>query len=157
MSCIKLYLFALFASLIFLGCKKYPENTIYSNHPEKFFKGGKITSYKVNGVERMQYYRDLYKNFPYNYIGHSIPDIFELPFTYDAGSESFVSDYGEGSIKFSETKREVELRFQPVYWDKGAENIFVHDLCWKIIKLNKSGQMKLQAKYEFKLYEIGFN
>lgn len=151
------YLIVFLIAAVLTGCKKYPENTIYSNHPEKYFKGGKITSYKVNGVDRMQYYRDLYKNFPYNYVGSSIPDIFDLPFTYDSGTENFKSDYGEGSIKFSETKREVEIRFKPINWNYGAENIFVHDLSWKIMKLNKSGQMKLQAKYDFKLYEIEFN
>ena len=158
MKYLKIYLLVMLAGLFSAGCKKYPENTLHSNHPEKYFKGGVITSYKVNTLDKMPYYRDLYKNFPYNYYaGHSIPDVFTLPFTYDAGSESFSSEYGEGSIKFSETKREIELRFKPVNMDAGAENIFVHDLCWKILKLTKSGQMKIQAKYEFKVYEIEFN
>lgn len=153
----KIYLIVLFTGLVFFGCKKYPENRIWSNHPEKFFKGGTITSYKINGVDRKQYFIDLYKNFPYNQYGTSIPNVFELPFTYDSGNESFKSDYGEGTIKFSETKREMEIRFRPKNFEFGAENIFVRDLSWKIMKLTKSGELKIEARDNFKLYEIQFN
>jgi hypothetical protein len=153
----KLYLILLFIGSILFGCKKYPENRIWSNKPEKYFKGGTITSYKINGVDRKQYFIDLYRNFPYNQYGSSIPNVFDLPFTYDSGSENLSCDYGEGTIKFSETKREVEIRFKPKNMDFGAENIFVRDLSWKVMKLTKDGQLKIQTQADFKLYEIQFN
>jgi hypothetical protein len=153
----RIYFLLMAMVLIASACKKYPENRIWSNHPEKFFKGGKITSYKINGVDRMQYFRDLYRNFPYNQYGTSIPDVFELPFVYDSGNESLTCDYGEGTMKFSETKREVEIRFTPKNYAFGAENIFVRDLSWKIMKLTKSGELKIEARDNFKLYEIQFN
>lgn len=140
-----------------MGCKKYPENKLWFKKPEQVFKGGKITSYKINGVDKMQYFRDLYKNFPYNWYGHSVEDIFEIPFEHGAGSEDLNTEYGEGSFRFSETKREVEISFTPVNSNYGAENIFVGNISWKIMKLTKTGQLKLQGKYNFKLYEIEFN
>ncbi len=105
----------------------------------------------------MQYFRDLYKNFPYNWYGKSIQDVFEIPFEHGAGSEDLNTEYGEGTLKFSETKREIEISFQPVNSSYGAENIFAGNISWKIMKLTKTGQLKLQAKYNSKLYEIEFN
>jgi len=154
---LKKYLLLIFTGLLFFGCKKYPENTLWSNHPEKFFKGGKITSYKVNGADRMPYYRELYKTFPYNLYGQSVPDIFDLPFDYNAGSEAFTSDYGKGTLHFSKTKREVVISFRPANFEYGAENIFVHTISYKIMMLNKSGQMKLKGNYNSQVYEIEFN
>lgn len=153
----KLYLLIAFTGILFSGCKKYPENKLWFKNPEQAFKGGKITSYKVNGVDRMPYFRNLYKSFPYNWYGHSVDDIFELPFDYHSGEENFDSEYGEGSLKFSETKREIAIKFVPVNADYGAENIFVGNLSWKIIKLTKAGFLKIEGKHDFKLYEIEFN
>lgn len=153
----KLYLLIAFIGILFTGCKKYPENKLWFKNPEQVFKGGKITSYKINGVDKMPYFRNLYKSFPYNWYGHSVEDVFELPFDYHSGEENFDSEYGEGSLKFSETKKEIEIAFKPLNSEYGAENIFVGNLSWKIIKLTKTGFLKIQAKHDFKLYEIEFN
>ncbi|HWY11343.1 MAG TPA: hypothetical protein VN026_08460 [Bacteroidia bacterium] len=157
MKFLRSYLLFALLGILFFGCKKYPENNLWFKKPDKVFKGGKITAYAVNGVDKMPYFRDLYKSFPYNWYGQSVDDIFELPFTYAAGSEDFNSDYGKGTLKFSETKREIEISFKPLNWDQGAENIFVGNISWKIMKLTKTGQLKIQGKYDFKLYEIEFN
>jgi len=141
----------------FPGCKKYPENNLWFKNPEKTFKGGYITSFNRNGVDLMPYYRTLYKNFPYNYYGASIADVFSLPFTYSSSNKDFSSEIGSGSLEFSQTKREVEITFKPINEAYGAENMFIDKLSWKIIKLTKSGQMKIRADYNFKYYEIQFN
>lgn len=101
--------------------------------------------------------RKLYTEFPYNYYGQKIDDVFALPIEYDAGQNEVNTEYGKGSLNFSETKREVEISFTPKNQDLGAQNIFVGRLSWKIMKLTKDGVMKLQAKYNFITYEIQFN
>jgi len=141
----------------FTGCKKYPENTLWFKNAEKVFKGGRITSYTANGQDLMPYYKNLYSTFPYNYCGQKLDDALSLHFNYDNSNKEISSDLGEGSFKFSKTKKEVAIIFHPVNEDFGAENIFQARLSWKVLKLTKDGQLKIQADYNFKTYEIQFN
>ncbi len=157
MKLFKTYLFIFIIGSLFLSCKKYPENKLWFKNPTTTFKGGKITSYTINGNDRMAYFRNLYRSFPFNQYGHSIDDVFDIPFEYNPGNEDFDLEYGGGILRFSETKREVEITFEPINFEYGAENIFVDRLSWKVLKLTKDGIMKIQAKYNFKTYEIQFN
>lgn len=141
----------------FSGCKKYPENTLWFKNAEKVFKGGSITAYNVNGQDLMPYYKNLYSTFPYNYCGQKLDDALSLHFNYDNSNKEISSDLGEGSFKFSKTKKEVAIIFHPVNEDFGAENIFQARLSWKVLKLTKEGQLKIRADYNFKTYEIQFN
>ncbi|HRD40224.1 MAG TPA: hypothetical protein PLC65_16475 [Bacteroidia bacterium] len=141
----------------FSGCKKYPENTLWFKNAEKVFKGGRITSYTANGQDLMPYYKNLYSTFPYNYCGQKLDDALSLHFNYDNSNKEISSDLGEGSFKFSKTKKEVAIIFHPVNEDFGAENIFQARLSWKVLKLTKDGQLKIRADYNFKTYEIQFN
>ena len=147
----------LFFIVLFLGCQKYPENTIWFKDPQTLFKGGKITSFTKSGIDQMPNIRDLYKDFPYNFYGTSIPDVFDLPFTYDAVGQNLICDYGSGNFKFSKNKKEVEITFIPKNADGGANNIFLQDLAWRILKITESGQLKIQAEYNLRIYEIQFN
>ena len=153
----KTYLLIVIIGILFFGCKKYPENKLWFKNPEKVFKGGKITAYTINGADRMSYFKALYRDFPYNYYGQSIPAVFDIAFEYNSSDKEIKTTYGEGSFTFSETKREIEISFKPVNVDFGAENIFVGRLSWKIMKLTKDGVLRIQAKDNFKLYEIQFN
>lgn len=157
MKLIKTYLFAVFIALLFFGCKKYPENKLWFKKPKDVFKGGKITLYTINGIDQKPYYKNLYFAFPYNLYGKRIDDVFELPFEYNSGSSEFKCEYGEGSLNFSETGKEVGISFTPVKEEYGAENIFVGNFSWKILRLTKDGVMKIQAKENFKVHEIQFN
>lgn len=143
--------------LLFTGCKKFPENTLWFKNPDKVFKGGKITSFTMNGIDQTQIYRDKYKYFPYNYYGSSIDDVYQTEFTFNAGNKELSSVIGKGSFKFSETQREVEINFKPKNWEYGAESIFMAYLSWKVLKITADGQLKIQAEYNFKKYEIQFN
>jgi hypothetical protein len=154
---LKNYILFICIGILFFGCKKYPENKLWFKKPKDVFKGGKITMYTMNGLDQMPYYRNLYNTFPYNYFGRSIGDVFELPFEYNSGEEDFDSEYGEGNFRFSETGREVEIGFTPVNENYGAKNIFIARLSWKVLKLTKSGQLKIRADYNFKVYELQFN
>jgi hypothetical protein len=158
MKTLKTYLFIFIIGSLFLGCKKYPENKLWFKDPKKVFKGGKITSYTMNGLDRMKYFRDRYSTFPYNQYGKKIDNVFEIPFEYHSGEEEISTEYGKGSLHFSETKREIEITFKPLNEEYGAENIFVsRGVTWKIMKLTKDGVLKLQGKYNFITYEIQFN
>lgn len=151
-------LIALAGILICLSaCKKFPENSLWFKQPAKVFKGGYITSFTMNGIDIMPYYKNLYKVFPYNYYGKSIENVFDVQFQYTSSNRDLDSDIGNGSLIFSKTQREVEISFKPLNWEYGAENIFLANLSWKILKLTKSGQMKIQADYNYKKYEIQFN
>lgn len=157
MGSFKTYLVAFFIGILFVGCKKYPENKLWFKNPKTTFKGGKITSYTINGLDKMPYYKNLYSGFPYNYYGHSIDDVFSIPFDYDAGGEKISTEYGSGGFHFSKTKREIEISFTPVNEDYGAESIFPPRQSWKVMKLTKDGVLKIQVDYNMKLYEIQFN
>lgn len=102
-------------------------------------------------------FRDMYKNFPYNFYGTSIPDVFALEFTYDAGGQSIKTDYGEGIFKFSKNNKEVEIDFKPTNYNAGAQNMFIQGMSWRILKLTPSGQLKIQAEYNLRIYEVQFN
>lgn len=143
--------------ILIFGCKKYPEDTVWFKDPQKLFKGGKITSFTMSSIDQMQPIRDLYANFPYNYYGTPVPDVFQLPFTYDENSQTISTDYGTGVFKFSKNKKEIEINFIPKNSDVGAQNIFIQDLNWKILKLTTSGQLKIQADCNLRVYEIQFN
>lgn len=158
MRSLKRYLFIFIISSLFLGCKKYPENKLWFKDPKKTFKGGKITAYTVNGVDKMKYFKDLYSTFPYNHFGKKIDDVFEIPIEYHSGEDEISTEYGKGSLRFSETKREIEISFTPINENFGAENIFVsRGACWKIMKLTKDGVLRIKAQYNFITYEIQFN
>lgn len=158
MKLLKIYLLAFCLGILFLGCKKYPENKLWFKNPEKVFKGGKITAYTVNGIDKMPYFRNLYYYYPYNYFGKKIDDVFELPIEYSSSSGEIKTEYGKGSLRFSKTKREIEISFTPTNQDNGAENIFVNrGASWKIMKLTKEGVLRIKAQYNFITYEIQFN
>jgi hypothetical protein len=137
------------------GCTKYPENKLWFKDPAKAFKGGKITLYTINSVDHMHTVRALYRDFPYNYFGTSIPDVLDQEFSYSDGSLS--SSFGDGSMKFSQKGKDVEISFHPINEDKGAQNIFIAPSVWKILKLTKQGQLKIQAVIDYKIYQIQFN
>jgi hypothetical protein len=151
----KLAFTILLLGFLFAGCKKYPENKLWFKDPGTCFKGGKITSYKINGVDHMPAVRAWYQSFPYNYFGQKVDDVFEMEFTYDGTNLN--SEYGEGTLKFSEDKKYVEINFTPKNQNYGAQNLFVASLRWKIMKLTKNGQMKIETEHEVKTYEIIFN
>lgn len=142
---------------LFSGCKKYPENKLWFKKPETVFKGGKITMYTVNGVDHMPEVRAMYRDFPYNYFGKSIPDVFDLTFSYDSKSETLSSDIGEGGFNFTAKGKDVQIGFKPVNDGYGAQSIFVTPTNWKILKLTKSGQLKIQANIQYDVYVIQFN
>jgi hypothetical protein len=144
-------------TLVSSGCKKYPENKLWFKKPENVFKGGKITMYTINGIDQMPSIKAMYNTFPYNYFGKAIPDVFDLSIEYDRGSDNLTTEYGEGAMTFSKKGKDVTIQFNQKNEVHGAANMFVAPMSWKILKLTKDGQMKIQALYDYKVYVIQFN
>lgn len=141
----------------FSTCKKYPENRLWTRHPQKYFNGGVITAYTENGIDIMPKIRNWYSDFPYNYYGQKIDDVFTLPFSYDKATDEFTTDYGAGYFHFNSDGKTVDISFTPKNSLYGAQNLFVENENWQILKLTKSGQMKLKVTMNYKYYEIQFN
>ena len=153
----KKYLLLLIICIGFFGCKKYPENTVYFKDPKNFFKGGTITMFTQDGIDHLHDIKDLYFNFPYNFYGVQIADATQLPFTYNSGDDTFTSDFGEGNLIFSKTRKNVEIAFKPKNFEFGAQSIFYGYYSWKVLKLTKSGTLKIQAYVNLKTWIIQFN
>lgn len=160
---IKYLLFIIIGILFIIKCKKYPENNLWLKKPEKVFKGGKLTSYTVNGVDSFPMWDDIYINAPDNNGNGYKYDLRTAYFGYDfkdRGS-SFWTEVGEGTLEFINKKKDVTINFtmdevpglaKPIY------NIFLTKLStWKILKLTKSGTLKIQRNYNNKIYELQIN
>jgi len=143
--------------LAFCGCEKYPENKLWFKKPEEAFKGGVITYYTIDGIDQIPKIRAWFAEFPYNYTGQKIEDVFALPFTYDKGSSEFKNEYGSGFVKFVSGGRRVEIIFSPKNEEYGAKNVFTQSENWEILKLTKEGQMRVKTVINSKFYELQFN
>lgn len=150
--------------VVFLGCKKYPENNLWLKKPEKVFKGGLLTSYTVDGVDSFPMWDNIYSTPPdYNGMGYKY-DIRKTEFVYDYSdhkNNSLDSNLGGGLLDFVNKKKEIEIRFKMTSPSGVAEakyNVFLtENSTWKILKLTKSGTLKIQRIYNNKIYEIQIN
>ena len=150
----------LIAIMCFISCKKYPENTLWLKNPEKNFKGGKFTSFKVNGVDSMPMWERIY-NTPPNYNGLNFSyNPRNIEFAYDKKEDMFSSYVGNGSLKFISKKKKVSIFFymSPALGTNPICNIFyTKDSEWDILKLDKKGTLKIQRTFNNKTYEIQIN
>jgi hypothetical protein len=153
----KIFFLLSILSFGFFGCKKYPENKLIFRDPETCFKGGKITMYTIGGVDHLKDITDLYETFPYNYYGKKIDNVLDVQFNYNKGDNTISCDYGDGTFEFSRSKKDILISFKPLNHEYGAQNIFIADANWKILKLTKSGQLKIQAYINARMYAIQFN
>lgn len=144
----------------FSSCKKYPENTLWFKNPEKVFKGGKLTAFKVNGVDSLPMWDNIY-NTPPEYNGFYSPFNARLiEFSYQRKEDLLSSNIGQGSLQFHNKKKEVSISFSMIA-NAGAHpkyNLFyTKQSNWKILMLNKEGALKIQRIYNNKTYEIQIN
>ena len=110
-----------------------------------------------NTFDKMGKIRGWYNTFPYNYYGTKIDDVFALPFSYNKENEVLSTEYGTGYLHFNNGGKSVDISFTPINSEFGAENMFVQNENWEILKLTKDGQMKLKATINYKTYELQFN
>jgi hypothetical protein len=162
----KLYLFYItfLFGVIFLACKKYPENNLWLKKPEKVFKGGELTSYTVDGVDSFPMWDAIYNTPPdYNGMGYAF-DVRSTYFGYDYSDHKdnrIGSKLGYGTLDFINKKKEIAIWFvmtSPSGVAEAKYNVFLtENSTWKILKLTKSGTLKIQRTYNNKIYEIQIN
>ena len=151
----------LILALIFVfSCKKYPENNLWFKRPQKAFKGGNITSIKVDGVDSLSYLNGL--------CGF---DISKEKFTYFDDWKGLNAEKIQGSLRFGKgTNQDLKkkecgfvLQFYP---NKNQFTInpsnppylpFERYSVWQIEKLTNKGQFKISLEKNGKLYEVQFN
>lgn len=159
---VKIILYILFFFSIF-SCKKYPENNLWLKKPEKVFKGGYLTSFKVNGVDSFPMWDAIYINAPDNNGNGYKYDLRTAYFGYDFKDRgtSIWTEVGEGTLEFINKKKDITINFtmdEVLGLAKPTYSIFSTKLStWKILKLTKNGTLKIQRDYNNKRYEIQIN
>ena len=159
------YCLALVLLLFFVGCrKKYPENTmkLFQNPKGYDLMRGFITSYKVSGVDSLQYL-NIFQNPNNIYCSQNISEM-ELMTANPYSGRNVVSHSCIGKINYNWTDNYnyifIYYEFDNVYLKK---NLFLESgMKWKILKLIPSKNttkhtLKIELNYNNNLYEIQFN
>jgi len=146
-----------FFSILFLSCKKYPENTLWFKKPENIIQGDyKITQYTINGNNYIdglstQLGLDVTTLEWHFYENHGSGDIYGL------------NNDVVGLYKFAEKKKKLSLTFYSAYFDppnQVLQTIFaVSSGNWDIVKLINKGKpvLKIKRVINGNAYEIQFN
>lgn len=147
--------------LFFISCKKYPENRLWFKKPERAFKGGKLTSFTVNGVDSITLLNstwgfDLTANNFSLYKPYHDNSGWDIKGDFDG----YVAFKGDKEIIFRIKKSEpTSTQPTPLY------NPFLYhgdsdgksDDRWDILKLTRKGVLKLRRKMNGKVYELQIN
>jgi len=149
----------------FISCrKKYPENTMkLCQNPKGYdLMRGFITSYKVNGVDSLQYL-NIFQNPNNIYCSQHISEM-ELMTANPYSERNVVSHSCIGKINYNWTDNYnyifIYYEFDDVYLKK---NLFLESgMKWKILKLIPSKKtnkhtLKIELNYNNNIYEIQFN
>ena len=151
-------------------CKKYPENTLWSLSPEGAFKGGYITAYTVDGADSIPMWNTIYNTSPYN--GFTPPSPVGLLYDFKTflwkvpHEKTLTSEIGYGEFHFYANKKYIYIYFKmDLFYTSSPWNnpppqyniFYTAEGNWKILKLTKSGTLRIQRIYNNKVYEIQFN
>ncbi|MCA0431577.1 MAG: hypothetical protein LCH32_13855 [Bacteroidetes bacterium] len=161
--------------IIFYGCKKYPENTIWFKKKKNidiFLGSYRLTGYKVNGIDSLDalnYYIDT------NLTSMKIGDLrfqdnsvereskgykYSISIVYRIKSTGFGSSYSY-IYNYSRNRKCVDFKYN-FYWDKTAypmlikKDIFINEAPWEIIRLELGKITKLKKIVNNLTYEIQF-
>ena len=152
--------------LLFIGlnsCKKYPENNLWFKSPESAFKGSHhLSAFTVDGVDSLPMWDALYTT-PPNYNGYrgllKATNIYMDNIEKISGYLS--SQIGGGTFHFFNNKKYIYIFFKmstQLYTPPATYNLFyTQESNWKILKLTKSGTLRIQRTYNDKVYEIQFD
>jgi hypothetical protein len=148
------------------SCKKYPDNDLWFKSPESAFTGlDKLTEYTVDGIDSMPMWDVLYNTGP-DYNGYWPADP-SRPFVmkdinFSIQGQTIDCYIGIGSFHFYNNKKYIYIYFKMD--DKGHNlpfpkyNLFYNvESNWKILKLTKSGTLRIQRTYNNKVYEMQFD
>jgi hypothetical protein len=144
---------------LFTSCKKYPENNLWFSSPERSFKGGKITSFTVNGADSSSLMNSMWN-----------VDIAERSFEVKRRSENEYVASGDfnGVINYlGKTQLNIILipdnmgafstsgNYNPI--NSNGVSADRSDGRWDILKCTRKGQMKIRRTVNDRTYEIQFN
>jgi hypothetical protein len=158
-----LLIIALFLGLV--TCKKYPENNLWFKNPYNVdIMPGHITSYKVNGIDSLEflnsYYMPVFPNSSYPYTKEERNIYTEKVKSARVGKVNFEIHtwLGKGSVEWNEDKKSINIFF---YQDSGyyKKNIFIakETIKWDIVYLDRKGKKtKIKTTYNNNTYEITF-
>ena len=141
--------------LLFVACKKYPENNLWFKNPEKIkiFDYSKIKSYRVNGIDSLQAmnaYVDqsiLNQKSQMHYWfrvedGVFMKDLQNYVFGQSLAFASNIFDF-----EFTKDKKKIKVDFKPspVF----NKNLFISpSVEWTIVRLSKSADLTLETVLE---------
>lgn len=157
----------LLAFIFGFSCKKYPENTLWFKSPKRLsFICGKITSYKVNGIDSLQFL-DSYYSPGISKISEGNIDCYATcnsckgmhDFAYATELNIGFRTIYNGTCEYGNRYKTVKIYSKPdtSYYKK---NIFVESgLDWDIIYLSKKdNKRKMKTTLSNgNTYEIQFN
>ena len=143
-------------------CKKYPENTLWFKSANSAFKSGNLTAFTVDGIDSIPMWNTFFNTPPYG--GFAVPasnspyDILTVFWRIDKGV--IESGFGTGSYHFFNNSKDIYIYFRmydDIYNHPQTYNIFYSaETTWKILKLTKSGTIRIQRTYNNKVYEMEF-
>ena len=148
---------------LFNTCKKYPENTLWFKTPYSAINFTHIKNYTIDGIDSIPMWNTIYNTPPYGgFPAHNeLWDITAFSWRVDTKINEIYSDLGAGSFHLFNNKKELYMFFKMYTGIDGQipkNNIFYSEESnWKIIKLTKDGNLKIQRTYNNKVYEIEFN
>ena len=149
-------------------CKKYPENTLWFKTPTSAIESGGVylKGFTIDGVDSLPMFNAIFNNPPYG--GFPPPsigefrDITKLTWYFDhRESEMEINtNWGQGEFHFFNHKKELYIFFL-MYDDINGLPVnynffYTRESNWKILKLTKQGELKIQRTYNNKVYEMEF-
>ncbi len=146
---------------LFTTCKKYPENTLWFKTPSSAISSGYLKGFTVDGVDSLPMFNAILNNPPYGgFNPHT--DLWDITtFFWRFDKEGINSSFGSGSFHLFNNKKDIYIYFQMNDGLNGLPvnyNIFyTNESSWKILKLTKNGDLKIQRTYNNKVYEMEFN
>ena len=151
---------------LFTTCKKYPENTLWFKTPTSAIEsssGLNLKGFTVDGVDSIPMINAIFNNPPYN--GQNPPtqfiDATRYIWYFDerGGVNEIRTDLGQGEFHFFNHKKELYIFFVMHDFPGGPVTynfFYTKESNWKILKLTKQGELKIQRTYNNKVYEMEF-
>ena len=150
---------------LFMSCKKYPENTLWFKTPNSAIGQCHLIAFTVDGDDSIPMWNRIYNTSPYN--GYSPPppgtqrNISDATWDFHyRASDEFLTDFSSGSFHLFDHKKQIYIYSRmdvTSYLPPPTYNLFyTAESNWKILKLTKDGNLKIQRTYNNKVYEMEF-
>ena len=147
-------------------CKKYPENTLWFKTPTSAIESGGVylKGFTVDGADSLPMFDAILNNPPYGGLptptGFRDVTKFTWYFNEREGIKEIYTDVGQGEFHFFNHKKELYIFFL-MYDDINGLPVnynffYTRESNWKILKLTKQGELKIQRTYNNKVYEMEF-